>query len=140
MSMYKKLRQEIDEKDIIINNLIERNQELMETQMELTDPQRDLLVVTHNPDENAEWVKILAMLYQNAFNNRLAISDVRDSTGNVKKALCGIAPVGDGTKSFCLYPLFALEDVPHNETWEFPKEGGGWMQPGEETEADMKIG
>lgn len=135
---YNELLDDLNEKDFIINQLIERNQELMEQQQALEDPERTLLVVSHDEEKNKEWYQALGMMYESAHNNRLAFSQVKDEAGNVKMALCGIAPAGEG--GFTLFPLFAVENVPADGVWEFPAPGGGWIKPGQEAETEMALG
>lgn len=113
----------------IINNLVERNKELMEHLQSIEDPERTLLVVSHDEDTENKWIKVLTVLYTAAFENRLVISDVKDGEGNKKVALC--AAVEEENDSFYLFPLFALTEVPTDEKWSFPSPGGGWTAAGE---------
>lgn len=123
------LPNDVQELHLVINNLINRNQELMQHLQSIEDPERTLLVVSHEEDTENKWIKILSMLYTAAFENRLVISDVKDRDGNKKVALC--TAVEEENDSFYLFPLFTLEDVPADEPWSFPAPGGEWKTAGD---------
>lgn len=127
-----------NEKDLVINNLIARNEELMRDLQELEDPQRTLLVVSHDEDKENKWVQVLAMLYKTSFEDRLAFSEVKDKEGKVHMALCA---VGDGEKEgdIFLFPLFTVNEVNADEEWKFPAPGGKWMGAGDAIEAPLAL-
>jgi hypothetical protein len=128
----------VSELELVVNNLKSRNEELMDYLQELENPERTLLVVSHNEDKENKWCDILQMFYKAAFENRLAFSEVKDQEGNVHMALCAIFDTNEQAE-ISLFPMFTVTECKTDEKWLFPAPGGDWVGTDETVEAPIAL-
>ena len=122
-------------------SLKEMNELLRKECYDLKYPERAILCVSHDGNKEESGAEILMLMYNEAANNRLCISDVKDQDGNVKTALCGIVPNEDEEKgSLELFPLFIIEDIlTTRDKFSFPAPNGEWIGQGENTESAFNV-
>lgn len=142
---YEDLKEDIESLELTLQNLLNQNEKLKEMNrvqaqaiMDLEDPERELLVITHDMKYYEYWSQALMALYEAAQKGAFCISEVKLEDGTTHPCLCfrdDHLDVETKHQSVSITPVFILRELVGDEDVMFPAPNGEWSK----NEIDSRI-